>query len=339
MLNFSHMKEIIIITGAGGTVGMSLVKFFLKTHPSTEIRAIERSEIAASQLIDLARDNKNLKVFLADLINYPKTEDIMAGSHTVIHCAALKHVRVGSLFPDELARQNVNCFCNVASAAKKHKIRKVLLCSSDKASTPTSVMGASKLLLEKIACFSSDSSTKFATVRFGNILNSSGSIIPKIISRLASGETICLNHKDMTRYILTESEFLNLIDFSLVNMQGGEIFIPKARSVKISDLVEILIEKYYREISMDRKDVQVSVLGNPYVENINERMLNPDEVEFSVDAGKYVILNTVKKSGQKPDAIVSTSSGILCSSRDNISKKEIDSILDGIIFQKSESYK
>lgn len=222
-----NMKQIIAITGAGGTVGMSLTKYFLKINPEAEIRAIERSETAVFQLIDLAKENINLKVFLVDLINYPDAEEALRGSNVIIHCAALKHVVVGFSFSEELARQNVNCFCNIVKIAKKYKVGKVLLCSTDKSSTPTSVMGASKLLLEKIAHFSSDEFSKFSSIRFGNILNSSGSIIPRVMTKLTNGERVDINHKDMTRYVIIEDDFLNLISYSLDNMQGGRFLFLK----------------------------------------------------------------------------------------------------------------
>lgn len=320
------MKQIITITGAGGTVGMSLTKYFLKTNPDVEIRAIERSETVISQLIDLAMNKQNLKIFLADLNNYSDTEKFLESSNIIIHCAALKHVMVGSVFPEELAYQNINCFCNVVKAAKKHKVEKILLCSTDKSATPTSVMGASKLLLEKIVCFSSNEFSKFSSVRFGNILNSSGSIIPRVMTKLRNGERVDISHKDMTRYFLTENDFLNLVGHALDNMQGGEIFIPKARSLKVYDLVRTLIDLFCKKHNILSEKIAVRVLNNPYHENINERMINPDEINFVRESENYFTLSPLKEVGINDGKHIPYSN-LLSSSKYNLSKKELNDLI------------
>jgi FlaA1/EpsC-like NDP-sugar epimerase len=229
---------------------------------------------------------------------------------------------VGSIFPEELAYQNVNCFCNIVKAVKKNKVKKILLCSTDKSSTPTSVMGASKLLLEKIACFSSDEFSKFSSVRFGNILNSSGSIIPRVISKLKSRERIDINHMDMTRYFLTENDFLNLVNYAINNMCGREIFIPKVRSLKIYDLVTVLVDLFCNKYGISSKKITVRVLDNPYKENIDERLINPDEVNFLKESGKYFILRPLEQAEitrEKDGSYLN----LLNSAKDKLSKQEV----------------
>lgn len=324
-----YMKQVITITGAGGTVGMSLTKYFLNTNADIEVRAIERSEEAVSRLIDIATRNKNLKIFLTDLINYADIEEILSGSNVIVHCAALKHVTVGSMFPEVLAYQNVSCFCNIVRAAKKHKVDKIILCSTDKSSTPTSVMGTSKLLLEKIACFSSNRFSKFAAVRFGNILNSSGSIIPRIISNLKNNEKININHKNMTRYILTENDFQNLITHALNNMRGGEVFIPNVKSLKIYDLITNLIELFCEKYNLSSDKIATKILKNPYNENVNERMVNFDEFKYLHKSGDYFVLKQTRRNKiiNKQDDHYSH---LLSSSENNLSKEEIKILLNKI---------
>lgn len=318
------MKKIITITGAGGTVGMRLVKFLLDNNYADEIRAIDRSETAISQLIDLGRYEKKLQVYLLDLLNYSGLEEALKDSECVIHCAAMKHVSVGTVFPEELAFQNVSCFFNLVKASKKIKVRKVILCSTDKSSKPTSVMGASKLLLERVVNFSSNENTKFSTVRFGNILNSSGSIIPKIVSKLRNMEIIDINHKDMTRYMLKEEEFLSLLMFAIDNMSGGEIFIPNVRSMKICDLVDVLVDVYCENNMIDKRKIKLRILDNPYRENIDERMVNSEEIKFIRMDNNVFILSSVENNNTERRR---NFLGLLSSSRNIINKKELKKLI------------
>ncbi len=317
------MKKIITITGAGGTVGLILVEHFLGLGRNIEVRAIERSEIAMSNLIDISRNSSNLKNFLIDLNSSVDLEDVIKGSDVIIHCAALKHVSVGATFPEELAIQNVCSFGNIVRLAKKYEVKKVLLCSTDKAATPTSVMGASKLLLEKIVCFSSNKKTAFAAVRFGNILNSSGSIIPKIISRLNKKEDIKIVDNKMTRYVLLHTDVIKLIEYALHKMKGGEIFIPNVNSVMIVDLVKTIVEIFCEKNNLSKEKIKILTGENLYKENVNERMANFDELSFLFESDGYFILDMNGKNYGKSCKQINIPS----SEKNTISKEEIKELL------------
>ncbi len=290
-----------------------------------EIRAIDRSEIAIASLLDFDEAEK-LKTYLLDVNNIDGLENIIKNSSIIIHCVALKHVRTGVFFPDESALQNILNFCNIVKIAKKYKVKKVLLCSTDKAATPTSVMGASKLLMERILYFSSNRDTKFAAVRFGNIVNSFGSIIPKIIFQLDTEKKIKITNREMTRYLMFENDFLDLVRHALDNMKGGEIFIPKTISVKIGDLVDAVIELYCSGNKVPRKDIKIINIGNIYEENVHERMVNGDEVENLSISGDYFVLHkkNKKKCSQK---IIKT---LLSSAHSTLKYVEIRNILKNL---------
>lgn len=315
------MKKVITITGAGGTVGLILIEHFLKKN--IEIRAIERSEIAMANLIDISKNNDNLKIFLIDLIDDRYLGTVIRGSDVIIHCAALKHVSVGANFPEELAIQNVVSFSNIVKLAKKYKIKKTLLCSTDKAATPTSVMGASKLLLEKIVCFSSNEKASFAAVRFGNILNSSGSVIPKITSRLYKGNQIEITDFRMTRYVLLDNDVIKLIEYALMKMKGGEIFIPNVSSIKISDLIDTIVEIFCIKNNLSKKEIKIIEGKNLHKENLHEKMINCDEIKFLYKSESYFILD-INKRGYKEKFNYSS---LLGSDNFNISKEKIEKML------------
>lgn len=318
------MKKIIVITGAGGTVGYRLVKYFLSFN-NIEIRAIDKSEIAIASLLDL-NEGEKLKTYLLDINNINDLGNIIKNSSIIIHCAALKHLRTGVIFPEELATQNILNFCNIVKMAKKYKVKKVLLCSTDKAATPTSVMGASKLLMERILHFSSNCDTKFAAVRFGNIVNSSGSIIPKIIFQLSAKKEVRITNRKMTRYLMLENDFLDLIRYALDNMKGGEIFIPDTVSVNIGDLADVVIELYCKKNKKSKQDIKVINVGNIYEENIHERMINENEIENISISGNYFILHkkNKKKCSQKTGRV------LLNSAYNTLKYTEIKKILENL---------
>src|SRR2546426_1859516 len=149
--NPDHPGGAWVVTGAGGSVGSSLARHLLWSRPEIVVRAVERSEIAIAALLEIAEFEPRLHVVMGDVSDLRTLEDAVRGAQVVVHCAALKRIDVGAIFPGEMASQNVQNFVNVVKIAKRHSVERVMVCSSDKAATPSSVMAASKLLIERIA--------------------------------------------------------------------------------------------------------------------------------------------------------------------------------------------
>ncbi len=288
-------NKTILLTGAGGTVGQMLMSDLTK-NPFYEIHALERSEQAMAELLNQYGDNKKVKLYLADLLRLESIKEPLDGCEIVIHCAALKHVKIGNTFPTQQAQENLNGFSNILNLARIAGVNKFLFCSTDKAATPTSVMGATKYLLEQICITASTATFNTAAVRFGNILWSSGSLLPLVEKRLAAGQDILLTDKRMTRYLMHQNEVLNLIKFALDTMDGQEIFTYQAHAARVNDILEVAIEQMV-ETTIRRKP-QIITLQKPFQENLHERFIRPEEVEKVRKSGYFLILNGIR--GEKP---------------------------------------
>ncbi len=285
-------KTTILITGAGGSVGQMLLAHFVK-DPSLQIRALERSEQAIAELLHLYKDNKNIELYFADLMQPETLSEPLSGCDIVIHCAAYKHVNIGKAFPTQQVQENITAFCNILNLSRRAKIKKFLFCSTDKAATPTSVMGSTKYLLEQICMNATTPSFTAAAVRFGNILWSNGSLLPLIEKKIMADQDITLNHEQMTRYLMHKHEVIDLILFALENMRGGEIFTYNAVAASIKDVMEVVLEK------SAKKQPKIVISTKATHENIHERFIHPEEAGKVRKQGQFLAIHT--SYGNKPD--------------------------------------
>ncbi|HSX29635.1 MAG TPA: polysaccharide biosynthesis protein [Candidatus Saccharimonadales bacterium] len=265
----------LFITGAGGSVGQSLIKYFLSNNPKIRIKALERSEMAMAELLALYGNNQRVKPILADLLDFKGLQHELQGCDAVIHCAALKHVIIGKFYPERQAYENVTAFYNIISAAKAAGVPKFIFCSTDKAAQPTGVMGASKHLLEFICRDSATPTFNTATVRFANIIGSNGSLLRVIDSRIKDGADIVLRDERMTRFFLRQENAIALIDYALNHAHLGEIFVRDTPAARIKDVMEVVLEA--RNIPLSR----IKPSREKIFENLYERLVAPEEIEHT----------------------------------------------------------
>jgi FlaA1/EpsC-like NDP-sugar epimerase len=258
-------KRVILITGAAGSVGTSLVKFYLKK--GFVIRALDHSEDGLFHLEKSLEDKRNFRPLLGDVRDFQRMEEAMRGVDMVVHCAACKHVYINEYNPLEAVNTNVLGTDNIIRAAINNKVERVLLTSSDKAVNPSSTMGASKLLAERTITAANNISgvanTIFASVRFGNILNSNGSVLHIFKTFIEENKPIPITSTRMTRFFLRMEDAVHLCDYALNKMIGGEIFVKTMGSADIMSLARAYIgddnfefveiglkpgEKYYEEL-------------------------------------------------------------------------------------------
>lgn len=278
------MSEVILITGAGGTVGSLLVGHIIKNTRDT-VHAVERSEQAMAFLALRYGDNPRVKLCLGDLLDPQSFAHAADNVDTVIHCAALKHVAIGEAFPDRQARENVTGFCNIIQIARSRGVKKFLLCSTDKAATPTSVMGATKYLLERICINATTAEFKASAVRFANILGSNGSLLHLIEDRIKKGDNITLRDKRMTRYLMHKHHATDLIFYAVKNMQGGEIFTFAAPTARVEDIMKVAVEHYGGDHS---RIVHTQAITR---ENIDERLFSAEELHFVRKSGSFLSMH------------------------------------------------
>ena len=256
----------VLVTGAGGSIGSELCRQIAGFAPE-QLILVERSEVAAFAIEqELIHSNfpTRIRPFVADILDQPRLRRIFEETrpHVVFHAAAHKHVPMMELQPAEAVRNNSLGTAALAEAALNSGVERFILISTDKAINPTSVMGASKRLAElflQSLHAANPAKTRFMAVRFGNVLGSSGSVIPIFKRQIAEGGPVKVTHPDMTRYFMTIPEAVGLVLQSAVQGQGGEVFVlDMGKPMKILDLARQLIQLSGFE---PEKDIAIEFVG------------------------------------------------------------------------------
>ena len=225
----------ILITGGSGYLGKALTKRWRDEHT---VCIYSRSEITQAQL----EEHPNVRKFIGDVRDQQRLRRAMVGCDVVIHAAALKRIEVGRYNPDEMVKTNVLGTINVIEAAQDSEVDRVVYVSSDKAWQPISAYGLSKAIGEALTLAANDMvryrRPRFSVTRYGNVMGSTGSVIPTWRAAIAKGETIKVTDPDATRFWMSIDEACDLIDKAVTVMQGGERFIPRLPAFRLGDLAE-----------------------------------------------------------------------------------------------------
>lgn len=282
----------ILITGGTGYLGRHLTSEILKYDPHS-IRILSRDEVKHYKMQELFNYNKKLRHFIGDVRDYDRMEKAAKEADIVIHAAALKRLDMIEYNVDESVKTNVIGALNVVKACLANNVEKAVFISTDKACSPVNTYGACKFLAERIFADSNRSKgrarTVFTVVRYGNVLESTGSVIPFFVSKIKNGESIPLTDNRMTRFIISPQQAVQLVFNSLKYGRGGEIFVPKLHSFRIADLIEILKEKY-------KSNSRIELIGIRPGEKINEWMINDVESRRTYDfKDMYVITSETNK--------------------------------------------
>jgi len=269
----------ILITGGTGSLGHALVKHWLET---TDYRLIvfSRDELKQAQMREEFPDVERLAFFLGDVRDLARLNLAFAAKvDVVVHAAALKRVDSVCYDPDEVLKTNILGSRNVLHAARG-KVPKCLLISSDKACYPTNAYGLSKAMAEALFTsfnvYSSPHGTCSASVRYGNVLNSRGSVVPIWRQQMAQGRPLTLTHPEMTRFLITFPRAIQLIEDALESMEGGEIFVPRLRAANMKDL----------GMAVQGADIQpynLLITGlRPGGEKLHETLMTEEEIKRAV---------------------------------------------------------
>ncbi|MGB7286182.1 MAG: polysaccharide biosynthesis protein [Salaquimonas sp.] len=272
-----------LITGGTGSFGKTMVKFLLERNYK-EIRVFSRDEEKQDTMRRVMNDNR-LKYFIGDVRRRESLEAAMAGVDYVFHAAALKQVPSCEFFPQEAVLTNVIGSDNVIKSAVSAGVKKVVCLSTDKAVLPVNAMGISKAMMEKLvaahARLHPDSNTTMCCVRYGNVMESRGSVIPHFIRQIKSGDPITITNPDMTRFLLALPETVNLVEFAFENAKPGDVFIKRAPACTVSDLANAL----KRIFNADNK---ISIIGERHGEKLYETLATKEELMNSEDMGDFV---------------------------------------------------
>ena len=289
--------KVCMVTGGGGSIGSELVRQIAKYDPK-QIIIVDICENYAydiqQELIETYGRDLNLIVRIASVRDYYRMNQLFSDfrPQVVFHAAAHKHVPLMEESPMEAIKNNVLGTFNVASLAQFHNVQKFVMISTDKAVNPTNCMGASKRCCEMIVQYLSKqpgTKTEFVTTRFGNVLGSNGSVIPKFRRQIENGQPVTVTHPDIIRYFMTIPEAVSLVMEAAAIAHGGEIFVlDMGKPVRIVTLAENLIRMYGK---VPYKDVEIKFVGLRPGEKIKEELLM-DEEGLQKTANKLIYIGS-----------------------------------------------
>ena len=272
-------NKTILITGGTGSLGQALTKRLLEMDVRA-IRIFSRNESKQIQMESKFQDQR-LRFLLGDVRDYGRLEMALEDVDIVFHTAALKHVPKIEYNPFESIKTNVIGSQNVIDACLKSNVERAVCIGTDKAVSPLNTYGSTKLLMEKLFVAANNYlnrekyRTIFLAVRYGNVLGSSGSVIPKFIEQIKSNKSVTITDPEMTRFSITMNEALDFI-FNSVNIaKGSEIFVPKLRAYNIMDVKNALAELL--------SDTNEKITGIRTGEKLHETLINEDEIRYSWD--------------------------------------------------------
>jgi UDP-glucose 4-epimerase len=276
------MNKTLLITGGTGSFGNAVLRRFLNTGIA-EIRIFSRDEKKQDDMRQLYQNSK-IKYFIGDVRSRQSIDHAMQGVDFVFHAAALKQVPSCEFFPAEAVRTNVLGCENVLDSAKQHHVSKVVVLSTDKAVYPINAMGMSKALSEKIMVAKSrslnGSGTVFCGTRYGNVMASRGSVIPLFVNQIKSNQPITITDPNMTRFMMTLEDAVELVLFAFKNGSNGDLFVQKSPAATIGVLAQALKEMYASEGN-------VKIIGTRHGEKLYETLINREEMVKAIDEGDY----------------------------------------------------
>ena len=288
----------ILVTGGSGTIGSRLVDHLLARGPEV-VRVLGRDETKQFYQRLAFRDRADVRLLIGDVRDRDRLMRAFEGIDTVFHCAALKHVEGGEYNPFEATQTNVVGTQNVIDACLATGVRTMILTSSDKAANPTSVMGASKLLAEKLVSaatnYRGSHQTVFASVRFGNVLGSRGSALELFARQIAAGGPLTVTDPTMTRFVMTTDRAVELAIRAAEIARGGEVFVFKMPVARLSDLVAATIAVVAPRGGQDPGDIQMRTIAARPGEKPYEELMTEDESARALDIGDmYAVLPSIQ---------------------------------------------
>lgn len=277
----------ILVIGGTGTIGQALVKKLISAHSPKVVRVFSRDEYKQFEMQQEIRESKNIRFLLGDVRDMERLDKAMRDIDIVFNLAALKHVPSCEYNPFEAVKTNVIGTQNVIECAIKNKVQRVIYSSSDKAVSPTNTMGATKLLAERLVSsadyYKGGKTPIFAAVRFGNVINSRGSVTPLWINQMLKNREISITDPDMTRFMMKVDDAVGLMLKTCEKAKGGEIFVLKMPVVRLGDLAGAVIGKYCNEAGLEIKDIRIKIIGLRSGEKMHEELMTEDESQYAVE--------------------------------------------------------
>lgn len=275
-------NKILMITGGTGSFGNTVLKRFLNTRVK-EIRVFSRDEKKQEDM-RIALGNDKVKFYIGDVRDYQSVAEAMVGVDYIFHAAALKQVPSCEFYPMEAVKTNVIGTENVLNAAIANGVKRVVVLSADKAVYPINAMGISKAMAEKLMVAKSrmipQQGPVICATRYGNVMASRGSVIPLFVDQLKAGNELTVTDPNMTRFLMSLEDSVDLVLHAFENAEQGDIFVQKAPASTVADLAEALKQLFKRENP-------VKVIGTRHGEKLYESLISREEMAKADDMGRY----------------------------------------------------
>jgi len=276
-------EKSLLITGGTGSFGSAVLNRFLDTGIK-EIRIFSRDEKKQDDMRKKYNNDK-IRFIIGDVRSLNSISSAVAGTDYIFCAAALKQVPSCEFYPLEAVKTNILGVENTLQAGLKHNVRKIIVLSTDKAVHPVNAMGMSKALAEKVAIATASSSlnnqkTKICITRYGNVMGSRGSVIPLFIDQIKSGKRLTVTDPDMTRFMMSLDDAVNLVIYAFEHCKQGDIFVQKSPAATIKNLVNALMEIF-------QVQNKIKIMGTRHGEKKHEVLLNREELFKSEDLGEY----------------------------------------------------
>lgn len=277
--------KILLITGGTGSFGNAVLRRFIDSDVK-EIRIFSRDEKKQDDMRHVLQ-NPKVKFYIGDVRDKRSVDMVMSKVDYVFHAAALKQVPSCEFFPMQAVKTNVMGTENVLDSAIEHGVKNVVVLSTDKAAYPINAMGISKAMMEKVAiskgralAMSENPKTTICCTRYGNVMASRGSVIPLFVDQIKAAKDLTVTDPNMTRFMMTLDDAVDLVIFAWQNGQNGDLFVQKAPAATIETLAKALIELY-------NSKSEVKVIGTRHGEKLYETLVTREEMAKSEDLGNY----------------------------------------------------
>lgn len=286
--NYSGKR--VLITGGTGSFGHTVTSKLLESDVA-EIRVLSRDE-AKQDLMRHEINDPRVRFYVGDIRDYLSVERAIRDVDFVFHAAALKQVPSCEFFPMEAVKTNVLGSENVVRAADHAGVASLVCLSTDKAVYPVNAMGMSKAMMEKVAqsygLNNPNAGTTVSCVRYGNVMYSRGSVIPLFIRQLRAGKNLTVTNPDMTRFMMSLSNSVDLVEFAFHNANQGDLFIRKADACTVGDLAHAVVNLF-------RSSSRVEVIGTRHAEKLSEALASREELSRAEDEGDYFRIQADKR--------------------------------------------
>jgi len=288
MNKISFLGKKLLIVGGTGSFGNQFLKNILKYKIKfNQINILSRDEKKQYDMREIF-NAPNIKFHLGDIRDKDCTDDITKGIDYIFHAAALKQVPSCEFYPMEATKTNVLGTNNIITSSIKNNVKKVICLSTDKAVYPINAMGISKALMEKVALSKSllkQNSTTVCVTRYGNVIGSRGSVIPLIVNQVLNNQPITVTNYDMTRFMMTLDDALDLVFYAFNNGKNGQLFVKKAPSTTIRTLVKAILKIF------NKKNYPVKIIGIRHGEKMHETLLSAEERSLSQNKNNFFVVN------------------------------------------------